>query len=73
MNDVIVHGIPSDSIRFKEGDLVSVDCGVLLDGFYGDSAVSFGIGAMSDEATRLIDVTRECLQDAVAAARPESR
>jgi methionyl aminopeptidase len=73
VNDVIVHGIPSDAVRFKDGDLVSVDCGVLLDGFYGDSAVSFGIGTISDEATRLIDVTRECLQDAVAAARPDGR
>jgi methionyl aminopeptidase len=73
VNDVIVHGIPSDAVRFKDGDLVSVDCGVLLDGFYGDSAVSFGIGTISDEATRLIDVTRECLEDAVAAARPDGR
>jgi methionyl aminopeptidase len=73
VNDVIVHGIPSSAVRFKEGDLVSVDCGVLLDGFYGDSAVSFGIGGMSDEANRLIDITHECLQDAVAAARPDGR
>ena len=45
VNDVIVHGIPNSKMRLHDGDLVSVDCGVLLDGFYGDAAVSFGIGA----------------------------
>ena len=73
VNDVIVHGIPNGATRLREGDLLSVDCGVLLDGFYGDAAVSFGIGAVSDEAQRLMDVTRECLEEAVAAVRPEAR
>ncbi len=73
INDVIVHGIPSATVRFAKGDLVSVDCGVLLDGFYGDSAVSFGIGDVGDEARRLMDVTRRCLEDAVAAATPDGR
>jgi methionyl aminopeptidase len=73
VNDVIVHGIPSGTTRLREGDLLSVDCGVLLDGFYGDAAVSFGIGAVSDEAQRLMDVTRECLEEAVAAVRPDAR
>jgi methionyl aminopeptidase len=71
VNDEIVHGIPTT--RLREGDLLSVDCGVLLDGFYGDAAVSFGIGAVSDEAQRLMDVTRECLEEAVAAVRPDAR
>jgi methionyl aminopeptidase len=73
VNDVIVHGIPNGTTRLREGDLLSVDCGVLLDGFYGDAAVSFGIGAVSDEAQRLMDVTRECLEEAVAAVRPDAR
>jgi methionyl aminopeptidase len=73
VNDVIVHGIPSKSAMFKTGDLVSVDCGVLLDGFYGDAAVSFGIGEIGDEAQRLMDVTRVCLEEAVQAARPDAR
>ena len=73
VNDVIVHGIPTGTTRLREGDLLSVDCGVLLDGFYGDAAVSFGIGAVSDEAQRLMDVTRECLEEAVAAVRPDAR
>ncbi len=73
INDVIVHGIPSAAAVFKIGDLVSVDCGVLLDGFYGDAAISFGIGEVSAEARRLMDVTRQCLEDAVAVVAPDAR
>ena len=73
VNDVIVHGIPNGNTRLREGDLLSVDCGVLLDGFYGDAAVSFGIGAVSDEARRLMEVTRECLEGAVATVMPDAR
>jgi methionyl aminopeptidase len=73
VNDVIVHGIPSAKTIFSEGDLVSVDCGVLLDGFYGDAAVTFGIGEVSEEAQRLMNVTRKCLDDAVAAVLPDAR
>jgi methionyl aminopeptidase len=73
VNDVIVHGIPSSKVRFREGDLVSIDCGVLLDGYYGDAAVTFGIGEMSAEARQLMDVTRRCLEDAVAAVKPRAR
>jgi methionyl aminopeptidase len=73
INDVIVHGIPNRKDRLREGDLVSVDCGVLLDGFYGDSAVSFGVGEITAEAQRLMDVTRTCLEDAVAAVAPDAR
>ena len=73
VNDVIVHGIPNGKNRLCEGDLVSVDCGVLLDGFYGDSAVSFGVGGVSEEAKRLMDVTRSCLVDAVSVVGPDAR
>jgi methionyl aminopeptidase len=73
VNDVIVHGIPNGKNRLRDGDLVSVDCGVLLDGFYGDAAVTFGVGTVSPEAKRLMDVTRRCLDDAVAAVKPEGR
>jgi methionyl aminopeptidase len=73
VNDVIVHGIPNGKNRLRDGDLVSVDCGVLLDGFYGDAAVTFGVGTVSPEATRLMDITRRCLDDAVAAVNPEGR
>ena len=73
VNDVIVHGIPTSNHRLRSGDLVSVDCGVLLDGFYGDAAVTFGVGAVNPEAQRLMEVTRRCLDDAVAAVKPEGR
>lgn len=73
VNDVIVHGIPSGENPLREGDLVSVDCGVLLDGFYGDAAVSFGVGAISEEANQLLEVTRRCLEDAVSAVSPDAR
>lgn len=73
VNDVIVHGIPNGKNRLREGDLVSVDCGVLLDGFYGDAAVSFGVGEVSEEANRLMEVTRLCLEDAVSAVSPDAR
>ena len=73
VNDVIVHGIPKSKHRLRSGDLVSVDCGVLLDGFYGDAAVTFGVGTVNPEAQRLMEVTRKCLDDAVAAVKPEGR
>jgi len=72
-NDVIVHGIPSRTVRLAAGDIVSVDCGVLLDGYCGDAAVTFPIGEVSAEARRLIEVTRQCLDDAVAQVRPGNR
>jgi len=73
INDVIVHGIPSQRVRLHEGDLVSVDCGVILDGFFGDAAISFGVGRVTEDARRLMDVTRASLEDAVAQVRPGNR
>jgi methionyl aminopeptidase len=73
MNDVIVHGIPSRSARLAEGDLLSVDCGVLLDGYYGDAATTFGIGKVATAAQRLMDTARSCLDDGVAAVGPGGR
>lgn len=60
VNSAVVHGIPK-SIVLKDGDIVSVDCGTFLHGFYGDSAFTFTIGEVSPEVQRLIKVTRECL------------
>jgi methionyl aminopeptidase len=73
INDVIVHGIPNRRVRLRDGDLVSVDCGVVLGGFFGDAAVSFGIGRVSEDALRLMETTRWCLEDAVAQVKPENR
>jgi methionyl aminopeptidase len=73
VNDVIVHGIPSRTTRLAEGDVLSVDCGVLLDGFYGDAATTFGIGKVAADAVRLMDTARKCLDDGVAAVAPGGR
>jgi methionyl aminopeptidase len=73
VNDVIVHGIPNRDTTLAEGDIVSIDCGVLLDGFYGDAAITFGIGEVSREARRLMDITSRCLDDAVQAVAPGNR
>ncbi|RLE18684.1 MAG: type I methionyl aminopeptidase [Acidobacteria bacterium] len=73
INDVIVHGIPSRSVRLREGDLVSVDCGTVMDGFFGDAAISFGVGRVSEEVRRLMETTQKCLEDAVSEVRPNNR
>lgn len=67
VNDQIVHGFPSDYV-IKEGDLVSVDGGVNLNGFISDSAYTFGIGEISEEAQLLLDVTKASLQKGVEQA-----
>ena len=59
-NDQVVHGFPGEHV-LTEGDLISVDCGVVLNGFYGDSAYTFAIGEVSDEVKSLMRVTQECL------------
>ena len=60
VNDQVVHGIPSDK-PLKEGDIVSVDCGVLFEGFYGDSAYTFAVGEISEEIQQLLEVTKKSL------------
>ena len=67
VNDEVVHGIPSDYV-LKEGDIVSVDCGVLMKGYYGDSAFTFPVGEISEDIRRLLDVTRASLEDGVKEA-----
>jgi len=59
-NDMIVHGIPG-SYRLEEGDIISVDCGAIIDGWHGDAAYTAGVGAVTAEAQRLMDVTEASL------------
>jgi methionyl aminopeptidase len=73
VNDEIVHGMPSQKRVLKMGDIVSIDTGVQLSGYYGDSAVTVGVGGISEEARRLMDVTRESLELAIDKARPGNR
>ena len=68
LNSEVVHGIPSAKIILKEGDLVSVDCGVIMEGFYGDTAFSFEVGEVSDKVRSLLTTTRECLVKGVEQA-----
>lgn len=59
VNDEVVHGIPSKKQVLKEGDIISIDMGAVLDGWHSDAARTYGVGAISAQAQRLIDVTRE--------------
>ncbi len=71
-NEVVVHGIPSDE-PFKNGDIISVDCGVKLNGYYGDSAYTFLLGDVDDEVVELCRTTREALYLGINKARVRAR
>ncbi len=60
VNDRIVHGIPSRHDRLRDGDIISVDCGALLNGFHGDAARTFLVGNVAPEVAKLVQVTKEC-------------
>ena len=66
-NEAVVHGVPNGK-PLIDGDIVSVDCGTLMNGFYGDSAYTFEIGEVTPEIHKLLEVTKECLNRAVEAA-----
>jgi len=66
-NEVVVHGIPSE-IPLKEGDIISIDCGVKKNGFYGDSAYTFAVGEIKPEITKLLKITKESLDKAIEVA-----
>ncbi|MBX3071771.1 MAG: type I methionyl aminopeptidase [Thermomicrobiales bacterium] len=72
VNEEIVHGIPGKK-RLKEGDIISVDVGAIVDGFHGDSAWTYAVGAIDEESRRLLDVTERSLYVGIAAARAGSR
>jgi methionyl aminopeptidase len=67
VNDVVVHGIPDGTV-LVEGDIVGCDMGVILDGWYGDSARTFPVGKVDDETMRLLEVTREAMHAGIAMA-----
>lgn len=69
VNEVVVHGIPDDR-KLVEGDIIAVDCGVRMKGYCGDSANTYPVGRVSDEAARLLDVTKRTLDLAIAEMRP---
>lgn len=67
VNEAVVHGIPNNQ-PLKDGDIISVDCGVKKNGFYGDHAYSFGIGTVKPEHRKLLEVTKECLYKGIEQA-----
>jgi methionyl aminopeptidase len=67
VNDEVVHGIPSGYV-LKDGDIISVDCGVILNGWYGDSAYTFPVGKIKEDVRRLLDYTRASLEEGVKEA-----
>lgn len=73
VNDRVVHGIPSASETLAHGDLVSIDCGAILDGWHGDSAITFGVGALITVDDALSQATREAMEAGIAAMVPGNR
>jgi methionyl aminopeptidase len=73
VNDEVIHGIPSDRRRVKEGDIIGLDLGVVVDGYYGDSALTVPVGQVSEGAKKLLQVTEEALERALAQARLGNR
>jgi methionyl aminopeptidase len=69
INQEIVHGIPSEKRVLKAGDIVSIDCGVVLDGYYGDAAITVPVVEVSPELTKLLEVTEASLYRGIEAAR----
>jgi methionyl aminopeptidase len=73
INDEVVHGIPSKNRILQEGDIVSIDCGVLKNGFFGDSATTVPVGKCSAQALKLIEVAKESLTAGIEKARDGNR
>lgn len=73
VNHEVVHGIPNPRRQLEEGDIVSIDVGVTLDGWFGDSAHTLPVGEVDDETRRLLDVTRDALRLGIDQARPGNR
>jgi methionyl aminopeptidase len=72
VNEAVVHGLPTDK-PLKEGDIIAVDCGAVLNGYYGDHAFTFQVGEIKPELKKLLDVTKECLYIGINEARVGNR
>ncbi len=70
VNDEVCHGIPDESVVLKDGDIVNVDVSTIFHGYYSDASRMFMIGNVSDEAKRLVEVTKECMEIGIAAIKP---
>ncbi len=70
INDVICHGIPSDTKKLKNGDIINIDVTVIKDGWHGDTSIMLGVGDVAQHAQRLMLITQECLYKALAIVKP---
>lgn len=73
VNNEVIHGIPSKAVVLRQGDIVSIDVGAIVDGFYGDAAITLPVGRITPEAERLMRVTEESLLRGIAQARAGNR
>lgn len=73
INNEVVHGIPNDSCVLRSGDIVSVDMGVIYEGYYGDAAKTYAVGSISDTAAKLMEITELSLQKGIEQALPGNR
>ena len=73
VNEEVVHGMPSKHRRLKAGDIISLDFGVVMNGYYGDAALTVPVGDISEDAVRLCTVTEECLYEGIAKALSGNR
>lgn len=73
VNDQVVHGIPSSRVRLKDGDIVSIDTGAIVDGWVGDNAWTYGVGSISSEKKRLLETTEKSMWAGIEAARAGNR
>ncbi len=73
INEEIVHGIPSSKRILKNGDIIGVDCGAIIEGYYGDGAYTFPVGDVSENTKRLLKVTEESLRKGIEQMTPEKR
>ena len=70
VNDEVCHGIPSEQVRLRDGDIVNVDCSTIYEGYYSDSSRMFLIGNVSEERRRLVEVTKECVEIGISRVSP---
>lgn len=73
INAEVVHGIPSKTRKLKDGDIIGIDCGAIVDGYYGDHAMTIAVGTVSAAGKRLLDITREALDIGIAQAKVGNR
>jgi methionyl aminopeptidase len=73
VNDVVCHGIPSSKARLKDGDIINIDVTPIVDGYHGDASRTYLVGNCSEKTKKLVRVTQECLDQAIAVVRPGAR